>query len=216
MHCGPENVKGLEINRYAAELARTSIWIGDIQWKRRNGFEAKEEPVLRPLDAIETRDALMTKRSDGSYEEAPWPAAEFIIGNPPFLGSKFFRKGRPARKGKPATKGLGDEYIERLYSVYDGRVRQSADLCNYWFLKSFFALSQGCSSFGLVATKSITKGTNNEILKRLASAPHTKIFNAWTNEPWVVDGAEVTRHFRGSRTDEIARTQFYTRERSQV
>src|SRR5260370_13446532 len=53
LHCGPENVKGIEINSYAAELARTTIWIGDIQWKRRNGFEAKEEPVLRPLDAIE-------------------------------------------------------------------------------------------------------------------------------------------------------------------
>jgi type II restriction/modification system DNA methylase subunit YeeA len=57
LHCGPENVEGIEINQYAAELARTTIWIGDIQWKRRNGFEAKEEPVLRPLDTIECRDA---------------------------------------------------------------------------------------------------------------------------------------------------------------
>lgn len=65
LHCGPENVKGIEINQYAAELARTTIWIGDIQWKRRNGFEAKEEPVLRPLDSIECRDALVTKAGGG-------------------------------------------------------------------------------------------------------------------------------------------------------
>ena len=57
IHCGPQNVKGIEINQYAAELARTSIWIGNIQWLRRNGFEARKEPVLEDLDAIECRDA---------------------------------------------------------------------------------------------------------------------------------------------------------------
>ena len=46
LHCGPQNLKGIEINPYAAELARTSIWIGNIQWLRRNGFEARKEPVL--------------------------------------------------------------------------------------------------------------------------------------------------------------------------
>jgi type I restriction-modification system DNA methylase subunit len=46
VHCGPHNVKGIEINPYAAELARTAIWIGNIQWQRRNGFEARKEPVL--------------------------------------------------------------------------------------------------------------------------------------------------------------------------
>jgi len=108
VHCGPHNVKGIEINTYAAELARTSIWIGNIEWQRRNGFEARKEPVLEDLDAIECRDALVTRKADGSYVEAEWPAAEFIVGNPPFLGSKFFRKGRPPRKGTPATSGLVD------------------------------------------------------------------------------------------------------------
>jgi type II restriction/modification system DNA methylase subunit YeeA len=87
IHCGPQNVKGIEINQYAAELARTSIWIGNIQWLRRNGFEARKEPVLEALDAIECRDALVTKKEDGSYQEAKWPTAEFIVGNPPFLGA---------------------------------------------------------------------------------------------------------------------------------
>ena len=62
MHCGPHNVKGIEINPYAAELARTSIWIGNIQWQRRNGFEARKEPVLEDLESIECRDALVTKK----------------------------------------------------------------------------------------------------------------------------------------------------------
>ena len=33
---GPEVVKGIEINPYAAELARVTVWIGEIQWMRRN------------------------------------------------------------------------------------------------------------------------------------------------------------------------------------
>ena len=38
---GPANVKGIEINPYAAELARVSVWIGEIQWMRRNGFTGR-------------------------------------------------------------------------------------------------------------------------------------------------------------------------------
>jgi type II restriction/modification system DNA methylase subunit YeeA len=37
---GPEAVLGIELNTYAAELARVSVWIGEIQWMRRNGFDA--------------------------------------------------------------------------------------------------------------------------------------------------------------------------------
>ena len=42
---GPANVKGLEINFYAAELARVSVWIGEIQWMRRNGFYESRDPI---------------------------------------------------------------------------------------------------------------------------------------------------------------------------
>ena len=57
---GPEIVHGIEINPLAAELARTTIWIGDIQWGIRNGIYARPEPILRPLDAIKNRDALLS------------------------------------------------------------------------------------------------------------------------------------------------------------
>ena len=55
---GPANVKGIEINPYAAELARVSVWIGEIQWMRRNGFNESRDPILKPLDTIECRDAI--------------------------------------------------------------------------------------------------------------------------------------------------------------
>ena len=60
---GPANVKGLEINPYAAELARVSVWIGEIQWMRRNGFYESRDPILKPLDTIECRDAILAPDS---------------------------------------------------------------------------------------------------------------------------------------------------------
>ena len=54
----PANVKGIEINAYAAELARVSVWIGEIQWMRRNGFAGSRDPILEPLETIECRDAI--------------------------------------------------------------------------------------------------------------------------------------------------------------
>ena len=56
---GPENLLGIELNPYAAELARVSVWIGDIQWSRRNGFEPARNPILRTLNTIECRDAVL-------------------------------------------------------------------------------------------------------------------------------------------------------------
>ncbi len=43
---GPECVLGIEINPYAAELARVTVWIGEIQWMRRNGFDVSRNPIL--------------------------------------------------------------------------------------------------------------------------------------------------------------------------
>jgi hypothetical protein len=59
MTTGPHTLLGLEINEYAAELARVTVWIGDLQWSRRNGYKHAENPILQPLDGIEHRDALL-------------------------------------------------------------------------------------------------------------------------------------------------------------
>ena len=52
---------------------------------RRNGFAEAREPVLKPLDTIECRDAILTADST----EPEWPVADVVIGNPPFLGGKL-------------------------------------------------------------------------------------------------------------------------------
>ena len=117
---GPEQLLGIEINPYAAELARVSVWIGEIQWMQRNGFGIAKNPILRPLDTIECRDAILT--SDGT--EPKWPAADVIIGNPPFLG------------GKLLIGSLGEDYVYTLFDRYEGRVPAEADLVCYWYAKA--------------------------------------------------------------------------------
>ncbi|WP_197687909.1 class I SAM-dependent DNA methyltransferase [Bradyrhizobium erythrophlei] len=178
LEVGPEIVHGIEINPFAAELARTTIWIGDIQWRRRNGIYSEPPPILRKLDAIECRDALITKRSEGSFVEAGWPAAEFIVGNPPFLGDKFMRES------------LGGDYTETLREIYLGRVPGGADLVCYWFDKAEKQLcSEAALRVGLVSTNSIRGGANRAVLDRIAAAG--RIFAAWSNEEWTIEGAAV-------------------------
>jgi type II restriction/modification system DNA methylase subunit YeeA len=171
---GPECVKGIEMNPYASELARITIWIGEIQWMRRNGFDVERKPILRPLETIECRDAVLNP--DGS--ESEWPEAEFIVGNPPFLGGKLMRAG------------LGDNDVETLFDRYRGRVPAEADLVIYWFEKARAQIQSGQTKrVGLVATNSIRGGANRRVLDRIGS--ESSIFEAWSDEPWVIDDAGV-------------------------
>ena len=171
---GPANVKGIELNSYAAELARVSVWIGEIQWMRRNGFRGSREPILDTLETIECRDAILT--SDGGDPE--WPDADAIIGNPPFLG------------GKLLITNLGENYVSTLFDVYKKRVPREADLVCYWFVKAGERLDGGAAKrVGLVATNSIRGGANRRGLERATG--DGQIFDAWSDEPWVIDGAAV-------------------------
>ena len=174
MQTGPHNTLGLEINEFAAELARVTVWIGDIQWCRRNGYPHAINPILKPLDGIEHRDALLN--IDGS--EADWPTADVIVGNPPFLGGSVMRSE------------LGDEYVETLRKTYDGRVPGGADLVTYWFEKARAQIEAGkLQAAGLVSTNSIRGGANRKVLDRIVAT--TRIFEAWSDEEWVNDGAAV-------------------------
>ena len=171
---GPANVKGIEVNAYAAELARVSVWIGEIQWMRRNGFPGSRQPILDPLETIECRDAILTP--EGGDPE--WPEADAIIGNPPFLG------------GKLLIANLGEEYVSTMFGAYEGRVPREADLVCYWFVKAGEHLGRGASKrVGLVATNSIRGGANRRTLERATGG--RPIFDAWSDEPWVIDGAAV-------------------------
>lgn len=198
IECSPANVLGIELNPYAAELARVTVWIGEIQWMLKNGYPIRTSPILQPLDHIENRDALLLPSpaggrgagGEGRSVEAQWPTVDTIIGNPPFLGDKKMRAE------------LGDDYTTELRCEYDGRVPGGADLVTYWFEKARAHIEAGkCQRAGLVATQSIRKGSNQKVLARIVHSPRPVgegqgvrelyIFNAWSDEEWINEGAAV-------------------------
>ena len=174
----PDQMLGLEVNPYATELARTALWIGYIQWHQNNGFPYDHSPILTPLVSIQMADSILACDGAGDPQEPEWPAAEFIIGNPPFLGVRLLRAN------------LGDEYVDALFDLYHGRVSAEADLVCYWFEKARDMLAEDLTKrVGLLATQGIRGGANRNVLRRIKETGD--IFLAWSDQPWVLDGAAV-------------------------
>ena len=177
----PRQLFGIETNEYAHELASAVVWIGYLQWKYRNAFDLTgESPILQPLDNIRLADAVLDfdANGDGTPNEAEWPSADVIIGNPPFLGSKLIRRE------------LGDEYVDAMFEVWADRVPREADLCCYWFEKARSQIEQGhVRRAGLLATQGIRGGRNRVVLDRIAESG--AIFWAQSDREWTLDGAAV-------------------------
>lgn len=176
-----KQLRGIEIDRYAAELARVTLWIGDLQWLKKNGYLPDRRPILDSLDQIEERDALLD-RSEGpepkDWGEAEWPESDVVIGNPPFLGRTFLREN------------LGDAVVERLFRVYDGRVPADADLVCYWVERAWRQVkSKRAERAGLVTTNSIRGGANRRVLEPIADS--SELMEAWSDEEWTLQGAAV-------------------------
>ncbi|SDQ14970.1 DNA methyltransferase [Pseudovibrio sp. Tun.PSC04-5.I4] len=171
---GPECVLGIELSSYAAELARVSVWIGEIQWMRRNGFEAAKNPILRTLNTIENRDAVLN--ADGT--QAKWPKADVVIGNPPFLGDRRM------------IAELGEDYTFKLRSAFSTMVPGGSDLVCYWFAKAWGQIENSLlTRAGLVATNSIRGGANRTIIQKIVK--NGCVTAAWSDEAWTVEGAAV-------------------------
>ena len=170
----PRQLFGIETNPYAVELASIVIWIGYLQWKNRNAIPLDdEEPILQPLEQVQLMDAIV----EGDHEPE-WPAADIIVGNPPFLGGKMLRKT------------LGDAYVDELFAIWNGRVERQADLCCYWFEKARSEIEQGKTRrAGLLATQGIRGGANRRVLERIKESG--EIFYAQADRPWIQAGVAV-------------------------
>lgn len=177
-HVGPWQLHGIEINPYAFELAQMSVWIGYLQWIRHNGFGEPEDPVLRPMDTFECKDAILDLSDPENPREPEWPKVDFIVGNPPFLGGKKMRTE------------LGNDYVDRIFQLWNGRVPAEADLCCYWFEKARKQIEDGlCRRAGLLATQGIRGGANREVLINIKTTGD--IFFAESDRPWILAGANV-------------------------
>jgi hypothetical protein len=218
----PQQFLGIEIKRWAKEIAELVLWIGYLQWQvRTKGFEHPEEPILRDYHNIECRDALLAydekvplldengepvtrwdgvtmKRHPVTGEDVPddsaqvpvyryinphkaeWPEAEFIVGNPPFIGSKLMREV------------LGDEYVDAIQSAWS-EVPHATDFVLRWWNHAAKLTRYGTTKrFGFIATKSISQAYNRRVLVNEMSADNPiSITFAIPNHPWTDAGADV-------------------------
>ena len=144
-------------------------------WDRRTfktdpvtGREIANEQAVRPLDTFV------------NPHPAAWPQADFIVGNPPFIG-----------KGK-IREDLGDGYTETLRAAYP-EVPESADLVMYWWHKAAEETLAGRTRrFGFITTNSIRQTFNRRVVKHALMEGLSLRF-AIPDHPWVdtADGAAV-------------------------
>lgn len=124
---------------------------------------------------------------------ATWPEADFIIGNPPFIGATRMRDA------------LGDGYAEALRAAYP-KIPQSADFVMYWWDKAALAArgwkpatekarAKGTRRFGLITTNSLRQTFNRKVLEPHLADPKTPLSLTFAipDHPWVDsgDGAAV-------------------------
>ncbi|MBP6637476.1 MAG: class I SAM-dependent DNA methyltransferase, partial [Sulfuritalea sp.] len=111
---------------------------------------------------------------------AQWPAADYIVGNPPFIGAKYLRDA------------LGDGYAEALRSTWS-EVPESADYVMYWWQHAAALVRAGqARRFGFITTNSLTQAFNRRIVQQALDGGLHLAF-AIPDHPWVdsADGAAV-------------------------
>ena len=130
-------------------------------------------------DLIPDQTSRITVYRYSNPRRAAWPEADFIIGNPPFIGEKRMRDA------------LGDGYVDAVRSVY--QELPACDLVMYWWHRAAELVAAGdANQFGFITTNSVVQTKNRAVmahhLERGAS-----IRVAIPDHPWVDgnDGAAV-------------------------
>ncbi|MBY0304187.1 MAG: class I SAM-dependent DNA methyltransferase [Sphingomonas sp.] len=161
----PNQLLGLELNPRAAVIAELVLWIGWLRHRLANHPDAIGDPVLPTLSNINGGrhggfDAVLRRTATGEPDTATpgvpdWPEADFIVGNPPFIGGKDIRAQ------------LGGDYAEALWKA-NPRVPPSADFVMHWWDHAAHILTTPGTRlhrFGFVTTNSITQTFSRRVIE---------------------------------------------------
>ena len=148
---------------------------------RWDGTTYKTSPVTG--EQIPDENARIPVEHYVNPRKAEWPEADFVVGNPPFIGNKRMRIA------------LGDGYVEALRGAWP-EVPESADLVMFWWEKAAqLARAQEIRRFGLITTNSLRQTFNRRVLEAHLGARENPLELAFAipDHPWVdsTDGAAV-------------------------
>lgn len=163
-----------------------------LHWSERTpALDANGDPITR-------WDGITTKKHPATGEPVPddtarvpvwhyqharpadWPPADFIIGNPPFIGASTMRAA------------LGDGYVQALRQAWP-HVPDSADFVMFWWAKAAELVARGqVQRMGLITTNSLRQTFNRRVVQA-ALDKHTALTFAIADHPWVdsANGAAV-------------------------
>jgi len=143
---------------------------------RWDGTSTKPHPVTG--QPVPDEAAQVPQWRYESPRQAEWPRADFIVGNPPFIGNKRMRLV------------LGDGYADALRSAWP-EVPESVDFVMYWWHKAAEAVRVGAAErFGLITTNSLTMFFNRRVIEaHQSTTPPLGLAFAVPDHPWV-DNAE--------------------------
>ena len=173
----PRQLYGIELDEYAHQLASVVVWIGHIQNGMRSGVDvAERDPVLETLDNVACANAIVDGMEEPSIPE--WPEVDYIVGNPPFLGSRNLRRE------------LDKAEVKRIHDAWAGRVPHGADFCMYWFEQARAMIEQGkAQRAGLLGTQGIRGGQSRKVLERILDTGG--IYFGESDRPWEPAGTNV-------------------------
>ncbi len=111
---------------------------------------------------------------------APWPEADYILGNPPFLGN--------ASMLGELTVG----YTQALRAAYPD-VPDTVDFVLYWWHRAALEVREGrARRFGLITTNTLSQVRQRSVIARhVAATPPLKLLWAIPDHPWHGGGAAV-------------------------
>ncbi|WP_017942551.1 MULTISPECIES: DNA methyltransferase [unclassified Thioalkalivibrio] len=147
-----------------------------------DGISYKKSPVTGELIPDETARTPVYHYSNPRRTE--WPEADYIVGNPPFIGKSRIREA------------LGDGYVDALRKCFDGVVPDSADFVMYWWHIAAEKVRKGeARRFGFITTNSLRQIFNRRVLEPHLNDSKTPMSLAFAipDHPWVdsTDGAAV-------------------------
>lgn len=149
---------------------------------RWDGETMKRHPVTGEDVPDETARVVVMEYE--SAKAAEWPNADFIVGNPPFIGASRMRDA------------LGDGYVETLWKTYP-KMPESADFVMFWWYKAAKRTQAkgGPRRFGFITTNSLRQTFARRVLEPFLNdkkKPLSLVF-AIPDHPWVdsKDGAAV-------------------------
>lgn len=185
-----EQFLGLEVAPQVRDAAVLVLGLGALQshWRSYGTRHPHPASVFADPGSLQCRDAVLA----GDESAASWPPADFVIGNPPFVGSRLMR----------TLHGAG--YTQALRAAYPA-VPKSADYVLYWWHKAAeLCRRQELRRFGLITTKALAQKLGRQVVGRqLGATPPLGLVFVVPNHPWHFAGYRARRSTRRKQRAEV-------------